>query len=510
MKSPILIIFLAMCSSIMSGAHAQSVGIFEAAKDVGNPKEAGSSAFDNRNQEYRIKGGGYNIWFERDEFHFLHSKLEGDFILTADFQFVGDGVDAHRKVGWMVRESLDEESSHMSATLHGDGLTVLQWRPLRGAYMRDPEDQIFSPKSHYTILQLERKGDEMIMRAAHEGEPLQYIGSKRMKYFPESVFAGLFVCSHNPEVFEEAIVRNVRIDKPHPEDYDAYRSGFAGSRLEIMNVSDGRREVIYESDEGFEAPNWMPDGEHLLFNMGGSIYTIPTAGGQPTKLNTGAANRNNNDHGISFNKKMLAISSSHQEDLDGGGSAIYVLPLEGGEPQLVTRKTPSYWHGWNPNNKEVVYVAKRAEDEPYNIFGADIKSGAERQITKFDFGHVDGPEFSPDGKYIYYNGSQSGTMQIWRMKPDGTGNEQLTHDQYNNWFPHISPDGKWMVYISFSADIPVDSHPPFKRVALNLMPVDGGPAKVIAYLYGGQGTINVPSWSPDSKRIAFVSYSGRK
>jgi len=206
---------------------------------------------------------------------------------------------------------------------------------------------------------------------------------------------------------------------------------------------------------------------------------------------------------------LLAISSSHRKDLSGGGSAVYVLPLTGGEPKLVTTLTPSYWHGWNPNNKEVVYVAKRAEDKPYNIYSADIKKGTEIQITKFEDGHVDGPEFSPDGKFIYYNGSQSGTMQIWRMKPDGSNNEQLTFDQYNNWFPHISPDGKWLVYISFPPDIPVDSHPSYKRVSLNLMPANGGQTKVIAYLYGGQGTINVPSWSPDSKHIAFVSNSGK-
>ncbi len=498
-----------MCTSSLTFGQDNPIGIFPYAKDVGNPKIKGSSAYDPSDQAYAIKGGGYNIWFERDEFHYLFDSLEGDFILTANFEFVGDGVDPHRKVGWMVRESMDEEASHVSATLHGDGLTVLQWRELRGAYMRDPEDEIFSPKSHYSILQLERKGKKIIMRAAHWGEPLQVIGTKEMAHFEEKVLAGLFVCSHNPEDVEEANVWNVRIDQPAVDDYNPNVNGFLGCRMETMNVFDGKRKVIFESNGRFEAPNWMPDGEKLLFNMDGLIYSIPVNGGDLQQLNTGAANRNNNDHGISFNKKLLAISSSHRKDLDGGGSAVYVLPLEGGEPTLVTDKTPSYWHGWNPNSKEVVYVAKRDEDKPYNIYQADIKTGQEIQVTKFDFGHVDGPEFSPDGKYIYYNGSQSGTMQIWRMKPDGTENEQLTFDQYNNWFPHISPDGKWMVYIAFPENIPVDSHPSYKRVTLNLMPADGGESKVIAYMYGGQGTINVPSWSPDSKQIAFVSNSGR-
>ena len=510
MKFINLTLFFMMCVASLSFGQESTIGIFEQANDVGSPANKGTSSYDPANQVYTLKGAGYNIWFNRDEFHFLHNSIKGDFILTANFEFVGQGVDPHRKIGWMVRESLEEEASHISATLHGDGLTVLQWRALRGAYMRDPEDQFFSPKSNYSILQVERKGKLIIMRAAHWGEPLQLIGSKEMKHFGDEIFAGLFICSHNADVVEEAHIWNVRIDKPVGEDYNPGQSGWLGCRMETMNVFNGKRKVIHESDGRFEAPNWMPDGKKLLFNMDGSIYMIPVEGGILEKLNTGVATSNNNDHGISFNGKILAISSSHRSDLDGGGSAIYVLPLEGGEPKLITGKTPSYWHGWNPNNKELVYVAKRDENKPYNIYSADIKIGQETQITSFEFGHVDGPEFSPDGKYIYYNGSQSGTMQIWRMKPDGTGNEQLTFNQYNNWFPHISPDGKWIAYISFPEDIPVDSHPSYKRVTLNLMPIYGGPAKVVAYLYGGQGTINVPSWSPDSKHIAFVSNSGRK
>jgi len=509
MKATYFTLLLFMMTVIFTQAQENTIGIFTNAADVGNPAKKGSSSYDAAQQVYTINGGGYNIWFNRDEFQYLYNSLKGDFILTANFGFEGKGVDPHRKVGWMVRESLDEEASHMSATLHGDGLTVLQWRELRGAYMRDPEDELFSPKNNYTIIQLERKGKKFIMRAAHQGEPLQLIGKKEMPSMGDEVFAGLFVCSHNPDVVEQGKAWNVRIDQPVEEDYNPYEEGFIGCRMETMNVFDGKRKVIYESDGRFEAPNWMPDGKKLLFNMDGLIYTIPVEGGEIKQINTGSAQRANNDHGISFNGKLLAISS-HREGLEGGGSTIYVLPLEGGEPTIVTEKTPSYWHGWNPNNKEVVYVAKRDESKPYNIYKADIKTGKEIQVTNFDIGHVDGPEYSPDGKYIYYNGSQSGTMQIWRMKPDGSEKEQLTFGRENSWFPHISPDGKWMVYISFPESVEPGDHPSYKRVTLNLMPVNGGPSKVVAYMYGGQGTINVPSWSPDSKRIAFVSNSGKK
>lgn len=280
-----------------------------------------------------------------------------------------------------------------------------------------------------------------------------------------------------------------------------------GCRLEVMDVFDGnKRKVIRESTGRFEAPNWMPDGKKLLYNENGSLYTIPIDGGTPEKLNTGTIDRNNNDHGISFDGKMLAISSS-RAGMTGGGSTVYVLPLTGGTPKLVTDSTPSYWHGWAPGGKEVVVVGQRNGSKIYNLYKVNVATGAEVNLTNNTKGHVDGCEYSPDGKFIYYNGSQTGTMQIWRMKPDGSAKEQLTFDQYNNWFPHISPDGKWMTYISFPTDIDPASHPSYKKVTLRLMPAAGGAPRVIAYLYGGQGTLNVNSWSPDSKRIAFVSNS---
>jgi Tol biopolymer transport system component len=493
--------------STIAAAQENPVGVFQDHIDVGSPKQKGSTSFDESTQTYSLKGGGYNIWFGRDEFQYAYRKLKGNFMVTADFEFVGAGADPHRKIGWMVRDSKDDNAAHVSAVLHGDGLTVLQWRRLRGALMRDPQDEIFPPKKNYKTIQLERTGNTVIMRAAHAGEPMQIIGSVTLPDMPEEVMAGLFISSHNVDVVEEASAWNVRIDQPVPDGYNPGRDGYLGCRLEILPVFDGKRKVIHEEPGRFEAPNWMPDGKKLIINKNGSLYTIPVTGGELVKINTGEVTRNNNDHGISFDGKMLAISSQ-REGMPGGGSTVYVVPIGGGTPKLLTENTPSYWHGWAPNNKEVVYVGQR-DGKNYNIYSMSISGGQEVKLTDNKGTHVDGPEYSPDGKYIYYNGNQSGTMQIWRMKPDGTGKEQLTFDANNNWFPHISPDGKWMVYISFPPEIPVDSHPSYKRVTLNLMPVAGGAPKVIAYLYGGQGTINVPSWSPDSKSIAFVSNSGK-
>lgn len=491
---------------IAFNASAQ-VGVFETATDIGNPKNTGSSRYDDKTQEYFIKGSGANVWFNRDEFQYAYSKIKGDFILTANFEFTRSEGNGHRKVGWMVRSSADDDAAHASAVFHGDGLIALQWRELRGAYMRDPKDEIFFKKKKAQIIQVERAGDVITMRIANPGEPLQLIGSHKMDGMPEEVLAGLFICSHDPEVVEEARVWNVRIDQPVPETYNPGKEGWIGCRLEFLDVASGARKIIHESQTRFEAPNWMPDGKNLLFNENGSIYKIPIEGGTPEKINTGEISRNNNDHGISWDGKMLAISS-HRQGLPGGGSTVYVLPIGGGTPKQVTEGTPSYWHGWAPNNKEVIFVGQRGDSKIYHIYRSSINGGPETKLTDHTTGHVDGPEYSPDGKYIYYNGNQSGTMQVWRMKPDGSNKEQLTFDENHNWFPHISPDGKWMVYISFPPDIEPNSHPSYKRVTLKLMPLTtGGGPRVIAYLYGGQGTINVPSWSPDSKRIAFVSNS---
>src|SRR5579859_1536221 len=298
---------LLLVLSFYGCAQSQSPGVFENHSDIGNPKKNGAVHYDAESQSYTLSGGGYNIWFGRDEFHYLYSKIKGDFILTANFQFIGGGTEPHRKIGWMLRGSLSDNATHVSAVVHGDGLTVLQWRELPGALMRDPEDQIVFSKKNLQVLQLERRGTLVTMRVANWGEPLQTIGSHELK-LPDEIFAGLFICSHNPDVVEQAKVWNVRIEKTVADNYNGYSQPELNSKLEIINVSDGTRKVIHQSDKRLEAPNWMPDGKKLLFNAGGSLFTIPVAGGAPEKINTDFANRNNNDHGISFDGKWLAIS----------------------------------------------------------------------------------------------------------------------------------------------------------------------------------------------------------
>jgi TolB protein len=424
-------LILLICCCAFSPANSQNLplGIFNKSADIGDPKNTGSARYDEATQTYYLKGSGYNIWFNRDEFQYLYRKINGDFILTAHFQFLGVEGNGHRKIGWMIRENLDEGAASYNAVTHGDGLTVLQWRPIRGAYMRDPEEEIFFPKKIvYQTIQLERIGHTITMSVANCGEPLQIVGATEMYSMKDSVYVGLFISSHDSDKVEEAKMWNVRIDKPvenkyypNPNIKATAFTGTLGCRLETMNVFDGVRKVIHESTGKFEAPNWMPGGKRLLYNDNGYMYTIPVDGGAPEKLNTGTLSNINNDHGISFDGKMLAISSK-TADLPGGESAVYVVPLSGGNPKLVTTQTPSYWHGWAPDGKSVAVVAQRNGLKIYNLYKVDINTGKETALTNNKAGHVDGPEYSPDGKYIYYNANPTGTMQIWRMKPDGTAN----------------------------------------------------------------------------------------
>jgi TolB protein len=274
------------------------------------------------------------------------------------------------------------------------------------------------------------------------------------------------------------------------------------STLETIAIASFDRKVVYHARERFEAPNWTPDGKTLIYNSGGLLYKIPVEGGVPEEIPTDFARRINNDHGISPDGTQLVISDGTEE----GRSIIYTLPVEGGKPRRITPLGPSYWHGWSPDGQTLVYCAARNGN--YDVYAIPVTGGQEVRLTTAE-GLDDGPEYSPDGKYIYFNSVRTGTMQIWRMKPDGSEQEQITTDEYNDWFAHPSPDGQWIAYVTFGTDVPAGSHPPNKDVMLRLMNLETREVFVMARIFGGQGTINVPSWSPDSQHVAFVSYQLR-
>jgi hypothetical protein len=441
------------------------------------------------------------MWNDRDDFHFVWKRMTGNFILSTRARFIGAGVEAHRKIGWTIRPSLEANSPHVTAALHGDGLASLQFRRTTGGTTEEAKSRDSLP-SPYKVVQLERRDGVYLMSVARFGDTLvtQELTGVSL---PDTVYVGLFVCAHNDTVVERAAFSNVRITTPARKDLVPYRE-YIGSNLEILDIATGNATIVHQYRGSFQAPNWTPDDKALIYAQEGLLYRFDLSSRTAEAINTGFATRNNNDHVLSFDGRMIGIS--HHAVEDSGVSIVYTVPTTGGTPKRITAKGPSYFHGWSPDGRWLAYTGQRNGD--YDVYKIPSTGGDEIRLTSAP-GLDDGPEYTPDGAYIYFNSVRSGRMQIWRMRPDGTEQQQITKDGFNNWFPHISPDGKWIVYIAFPAppEVAANDHPFYKHVTLRLMPIGGGPARVIAYLYGGQGTMNVPSWSPDGTRLAFVSNS---
>jgi TolB protein len=490
----VVLALVALCTLSHESRAQQSVGEFTEHGDVGTVKHPGSATYDSTTGVYRLAGSGANIWAARDAFHYAWRKMKGDFILTARGQLAGKGVDPHRKFGWMIRSSLDSAAVHASAAVHGDGLVSLQFRKTPGGQT----EQVESPIKGADVIQLERRGGTYIMSVAKYGDTLSSVQATDIP-LGDDVYVGLFITAHNDTVTERAMLSDVRITVPIRAGFVPYRE-YIGSNVEILEVATGRRRIVYRSPASVQAPNWTRDGKALIWNQDGKLYRFDLKTGQPAQINTGIRVRNNNDHVLSFDGKWLAISDQ-SDSASKNQSVVYVVPTTGGTPRRITPLFPSYLHGWSPDDKHLVYTGIRGSAT--DIYTIPVVGGAERALTH-EQAMNDGPEYAKDGR-IYFNSTRSGKMQLWRMNGDGTAPAQLTDDKYNNWFPHVSPDQRSLVYIAFPADIDPKDHPWYKHVYLRSMPVRGGASKVLAYVYGGQGTINVPSWSPDSRFIAFVS-----
>lgn len=270
------------------------------------------------------------------------------------------------------------------------------------------------------------------------------------------------------------------------------------SSVEIYNIRTREMRVVWQTPELFEAPNWSPDGRYLLLNSEGSMFRLALDGAAvPERMDTGFAVLCNNDHGISPDGSLIAISDKCEFDK----SCIYLLPAEGGTPRLMTKNLPSYWHGWAPDGRSFAYCGIR--DDVFDIYAMAIESGDEVRLT-FGEGRNDGPDYSVDGQWIYFNSSRTGQMQIWRVRTDGSAVERITDSVYGDWFPHPSPKGDKIVFVSYDAD--VFDHPRDLDVRVRLMDLDGGNVETLFELFGGQGTMNSPNWSPDGDEFAYIRY----
>lgn len=521
---------LTACSGSNSGTDSvevtqhmvetEQVGVFTNRGDVGDVAIAGSSVFDADKGTYTLTASGTNIWGGVDAFQYAWKKMSGDVFASADIEFVGEGTDLHRKAGIMIRESLAPDARYADVMIHGDGLVALQYREETGGETR----QIYALQQNASKVRLEKEGDYVFLSIADDKGVWHAAGGNMRIPFKDGFHVGLAVSAHNNEVTETAVFSDVNVQSVDivTVTETGYPAG-VDSSLEILEVDSGARTVVHTSTEKFEAPNWSRDGSYLLFNGSGKIWKLPLtegtpmSAGAPVAVNTGKHVKNNNDHGISPDGTQLIISDQSTPD---DFSRIYVLPIEGSDTPRLVKGHPdgrSYWHAWTPDGKVIAYTAQRpAVSQAYNIYATNLDgSGEEWRVTDADV-LDDGADFSPDGKWLYFNSTRNGSMQIWRMRWESGMDkanpkakaEQVTFDEgFRDWFAHPSPDGKWIIMVSFALDVDLTDHPPNRNVWLRMMPADlSEPPHVVAKLFGGQGTINVPSWSPDSTRVAFVSY----
>jgi len=278
------------------------------------------------------------------------------------------------------------------------------------------------------------------------------------------------------------------------------------SYIQTLDIETGKIDTVLTAKGDFEAPNWHPDN-YLVLNFRGKMYKLDLATKVLSVINTGSINHLMDDHGISPDGKFLAIT-----DFDSSGHTlqsykfyIYTVPSSGGEPKKITSEALSFWHGWSPDGKTIAYCGG-ANFSNLDVYTIPAEGGTPKRLTETD-GLDDGPDYSPDGKYIYFHSYRTQHMQIWRMNTDGSHPEQMTFDENSNWFPHPSPNNKWIAYIAYTTD-EKQNHPFGKNVKLRLLDVKTKAVKDLTpVFFGGAGTINTPSWSPDSKKIAFVSYS---
>lgn len=267
--------------------------------------------------------------------------------------------------------------------------------------------------------------------------------------------------------------------------------------VEICDIADNTTRVVLEADRHVEAPNWAPSGDWLLVNAEGGLFRIPLDAPELIPVDTGPCVTCNNDHGISPDGQRIVLSDNSHT----AASCIYTMPASGGQPERITANVPSWWHGWSPDGQDLTYTIVR--DNGFGIATCPVDGGDEAILIEGG-GHYDGPDYTPDGAWIWFNSDRGGEMNLWRIRTDGTEAQEMTGGSSVDWFPHPSPDGAHVLYLAYPPD--TEGHPFGRHVELRLMPAAGGASRTLVWLYGGQGTLNVPCWAPDSRRFAFVRY----
>lgn len=481
------------------GSQSPALGLFQADSDIGNVAPAGSAHYDARRHVYTIASAGANTWYHVDHFNYLWTRASGDLAITAQISFpprrYHHDPDPHRKGLLMFRQSLAPGSAYVDAALHGVGLTALQYRRERGANTPDVELTLNAPQT----LRLEKRGDVFTLYVSQAGEPLHQVGASMRLHLRAPFYVGLGALSHDAHTTDAIQFSHVTLGplKPLPA---GIRRVLYSTLQTIEFTNQFRRAVVIRSVPAYmQSADWAPDGKSILVFENGRIeriaYLTPDGGGPAQPVDVDGLVGCSGNFGLSPDGKLLAVSCSA---VRGGVHQVYLLPDRSGAPRQLTRGTAaSYFHAWSPDGKTVAFT--RGSASHADIFTIAAAGGPETRLTHDTVN--DGPVYSPDGQYIYFDSSRSGTTQIWRMRTDGSEAEQMTDDERLNSSPHISPDGKVLAFLS---------QPPghgigFGPAALKVMRFDDGQIQNVVELRGDRGSFSMQPWG-NAKRFAFITY----
>ncbi len=483
-----------------AGGNGPALGLFQAESDIGNVLPAGSARYDTSRHAYTIASAGANTWYHVDHFNYLWTRASGDMALTARIFFpphrYGHDPNPHRKGVLMFRQSLAPGSAYVDAALHGVGLTALQYRREQGANTPDIELTVNTPQT----LRLEKRGDVFTLYVSQGGEPLHQVGASIRVHLRPPFYVGLGALSHDAQTTDVIEFSHVSLERLKP--VPAHAQSTLYSTLQTIEFTNQyRRAVVIRTVPAYmQSADWAPDGKSILVYEDGRIeripYLSPDGGGPPQPIAVDGLVGCSGNFGLSPDGKLLAVSCSR---VSGGLHQVYLLPAEGGRVarQLTKGTEASFFHAWAPDGKTVAFThgsASRAD-----IFTVPAAGGAETRLTHDTVN--DGPVYSPDGQYIYFDSSRSGTLQIWRMRADGSEAEQMTDDDFLNSSPHISPDGSTLAFLS---------QPPghgggFGPAVLRVMRFDDGLIQSVVELRGDRGSFSMQPWG-NAKRFAFITY----
>lgn len=490
-------VFAVLAGSLSVGAaFPQSLGIFDGQSDVGSVSPPGTARYDLTTGVYTMTSAGADLWSATDGFHFVWKRAAGDIALTADIDFpVKTGVHSeHRKAILIFRQSLDADSTYADAAQHGSGLTGLQFRMAKGDTTQSIELDVDSSSR----VRLEKRGDTFNLFVSLHGEPLHPSGASIQLHLDPPFYAGIGLCSHDAKAVETATFSHLKYEQLAPQPSTATMALYSTVQAIAIDPNSRRSTIVYSAPVRAQAPNWSRDGSTIVFTQGGRLFTVSADGKEPPRpLDTGSATDCSGSHGFSPDGKWMAISCA----MPGmTGRHLAIIPAAGSAPRLLGTNV-SYFHSWSPDGKTILYT--RGDHGANNIYAISADGGPETALTT-GTGISDDPDYSPDGQFIYFNTDRWGGMQIARMRPDGSQVEQVTFDSFKNWTPHPSPDGKSIVFLSYNPD--VTTHASNQEIALRILSTADNKIRVLTNLVGGDGSMNVANWSPDSRRLAFVSY----